>query len=415
MWAQLVNIWRSFFCSVLVITWLIGNGRLGQAAPSGDATLGLPALPTSLNGHQTAKRIALGRRLFLDVRLSRDRSISCSSCHKPEHAFSDGRGVALGTDGRQGTRNTPSLLNVTYNVTEFWDGRRSSLETQALDPLTNPLEHGLRDDAEIMDRIRADPTYMAEFRAAFTIDAVSLKSSQVAQAIVAYERTLIAGGSSFDQFFYGHDRAALDPSEERGLALFRGVAQCSACHTIGQEAALFTDHQFHSVNVGMPRVASKLAAITTRVVAVRSSGARIDATILSEPDIAELGRFVVTLDPADIGKFRTPSLRNVALTAPYMHDGSVVTLDEAVDRELYAHTGEIGRPIILTPTEKADLVAFLSALTSPVAEHGTDGAARPLNPGEETRPVTNMGHELKGLNFEGRREVLRLRRPARRS
>ena len=124
---------------------------------------------------------------------------------------------------------------------------------------------------------------------------------------------------------------------------------------------------FDSVNVGLPRIASKLAALTTRVAAARNAGARIDATILSDPDIAELGRFVVTLDPADIGKFRTPSLRNVALTAPYMHDGSVPTLEEAVERELYAHTNHSGRPLILTPQEKADLVAFLKALTSPVA------------------------------------------------
>jgi cytochrome c peroxidase len=189
----------------------------------------------------------------------------------------------------------------------------------------------------------------------------------VAKALASYERTLIAGGSPFDKFFYGHDHTAIDTAAERGLALFRGAAQCSTCHTIGQEAALFSDNRFHSVNVGLPRSASKLPALTTRVVAERNAGARMDETILSDPDIAELGRFVVTLDPADIGKFRTPSLRNVALTAPYMHDGSVATLHEAVDRELYDHVGEAGRPLILTPHEKSDLVDFLKSLTSPVA------------------------------------------------
>jgi cytochrome c peroxidase len=284
----------------------------------------------------------------------------------PEHAFADGRRVAQGIGGLEGTRNTPTLLNVAYNLTQFWDGRRSSLEAQALDPLTDPLEHGLQDETDLMNRIRADPAYLAEFRAAFTIDAASLKSSHVAQAIADYERTLIAGGSSFDRFFYGHDPTALDPGAKRGFALFCGAAQCSSCHTVGKQAALFADNQFHSVNIGFSRIVSRLATLAAKVVAVRSSGARIDAVILSDPDIAELGRFIVTLDPADIGKFRTPSLRNVALTAPYMHDGSVATLDEAVGRELYAHTGELGRPIILTPKEKADLVAFLNSLTSPV-------------------------------------------------
>jgi cytochrome c peroxidase len=276
--------------------------------------------------------------------------------------------VAQGIDGQQGTRNTPSLLNVAYNLTEFWDGRRPSLESQALDPMTNPLEHGLKDDTELINRIRSDPTYMAEFHAAFGTAGASITSNQVAKALASYERTLLAGDSPFDRFQYSHVPSALDLSAQRGLALFRGTTQCSTCHAMDKEAALFTDNQFHSVNVGLPRIASKLAAVTSRLVTVRTSGALIDATILSDPEVAELGRFVVTLDPADIGKFRTPSLRNVALTAPYMHDGSVATLDEAVERELYEHSSQSGRPLILTPNEKADLVAFLNSLTSPVRQ-----------------------------------------------
>jgi cytochrome c peroxidase len=342
----------------------------GQAAQGPNPNLGMPPLTASLSNRSAVERIALGRRLFMDRRLSRDGSVSCASCHKPDHAFSDGQRVAHGIDGQLGTRNTPSLLNVAYNLTEFWDGRRPSLEAQALDPLINPLEHGLKDENELMDRIRADPTYMTDFRSAFAVDAASITSGHVAQAFASYERTLIAGGSPFDRFLYGHDRSALNPSAERGFALFRGTAQCSSCHIIGRDAALLTDNEFHSVNVGLSHIAPRLAEITTRVVAVRNSRARIEATILSDRDVAELGRFVVTLDPADIGKFRTPSLRNVALTAPYMHDGSVATLNEAVERELYQHAGASGRRLILTPQEKKDLVAFLNSLTSP--------AARPL-------------------------------------
>jgi cytochrome c peroxidase len=342
----------------------------GSAAPdvqTAEQFLGLPPLIVAPGTRSDRPIIALGRRLFFDPRLSLDGAISCASCHQPQKAFSDGRRVAHGIGGQEGTRNTPSLLNVAYNLTEFWDGRRPSLETQALDPLTNPLEHGLKDENDLMDRIRSDPSYMTEFSAAFALDAASITSSHVAQALASYERTLIAGGSPFDRFYFGHDRTALNPAAERGLALFRGAAQCSTCHVIAQKAALFTDNQFHSVNVGLPRIAPRLAEITTRVVAVRNAGTRIDAVILSDRDISELGRFVVTLDPADIGKFRTPSLRNVALTAPYMHDGSVATLKEAVERELYEHTNQSGRPLILTPQEKEDLVAFLNALTSPAA------------------------------------------------
>lgn len=348
---------------MLLSTSLAARFDAPTSSPATEA-LGLPRLPFTANPRDL---VALGQTLFHDARLSRDGSISCSSCHKPDHAFSDARNVSQGIYGQLGTRNTPSLLNVVYNASEFWDGRQPSLEAQALDPLTNPLEHGLKDDTELINRIRADPTYLADFRTAFGTDGALITGDQVAQALASYERTLLAGDSPFDRFQYGHDPVALDPSAQRGLALFRGSAQCSSCHIIGERSALFTDNLFHNVNVGLLRIASRLAALTTRVATLRNAGARIDATILSDPDIAELGRFVVTLDPNDIGKFRTPSLRNVALTAPYMHDGSVPTVEEAVERELYVHSNQLGRPLILTPQEKADLVAFLNALTSPVA------------------------------------------------
>jgi cytochrome c peroxidase len=349
------------------VLWLIGLGLFSEAATGNDDNLGLPSCPSLFDNPQTIEKIALGRKLFADPRLSRGGTISCASCHVPEHAFSDGRRGAQGVGGQRGARNTPSLLNVVFNLTEFWDGRRVSLEAQALDPLTNPLEHGLKDDTELIDVIRSDSTYIAQFLAAFSVDAASITSDHVAKALASYERTLIAGDSPFDRFLYAHDKAALDAGAQRGLSLFLGIANCSNCHTIGRADALFTDHEYHSVNVGLQSIASKLPALTTRLVAARNEGARIDAAILSDPDMSELGRFAVTLDPADIGKFRTPSLRNVALTAPYMHDGSVATLEEAVDRELYDHVGEAGRPLILTPREKGDLVEFLKSLTSPVA------------------------------------------------
>jgi len=171
----------------------------------------------------------------------------------------------------------------------------------------------------------------------------------------------------FDRYQYGQDSKALSAGAQRGLALFRGRAKCSDCHVIGKDYALFTDNDFHSVNIGLQRIAPRLAELTTRLVKARQVGASLDQTVLSEEDLAELGRFAVTLKPADIGKFRTPSLRNVALTAPYMHDGSVATLEAAVEMELYNRGTDMGRPLILTPQERSDLVALLQSLSSPSA------------------------------------------------
>jgi cytochrome c peroxidase len=341
--------------------------RPSAYASDNPISLGLPPISVTNLDSKGWSKVRLGKELFFDARLSLDGTISCASCHKPERAFSDGRAVAAGVDAQRGTRNTPGLLNVGYNATEFWDGRRESLEEQALDPLTNPIEHGLASNGEVVGRIRADQQYVQEFRAAFPFSTDAVTSDHVAEAIGSYERTLIAGGSAFDRFFYGKEKTALSTSAQRGLILFRGTAECSSCHIIGKASALFTDQNFHSVNIGLSRIAARLAGLTSRVVALREAGERVDAAILSDPDISELGRFVVTLDPGDIGKFRTPSLRNVALTAPYMHDGSVGTLREAVERELYRHDRREARPLILTPQEKQDLVAFLNALTSPSA------------------------------------------------
>lgn len=139
----------------------------------------------------------------------------------------------------------------------------------------------------------------------------------------------------------------------RGLNLFQDTARCGTCHVIGRDSALFSDNAFHSANVGIQRIARRLADLTTRLVEARQSGASLDETVLSQEDLAEFGRFAVSLDPADIGKFRTPSLRNVALTTPYMHDGSVAALEQAVEVDLYNRGTESGRPLILTPAEKA--------------------------------------------------------------
>jgi cytochrome c peroxidase len=199
--------------------------------------LGLPPIVVPLDNPQTPARIALGQRLFFDSRLSRDGSVSCSSCHQPEHAFSDGRVLAVGIAGREGTRNTPSLFNVAFNTSLSWDGREASLEAQALDPLTNPLEHGLQNDAALLHLIRADPVYVAAFRAAFSVDADSIRKEQVARAIASFERTLISADSPFDRYAFGGDKRALSRGAQRGLSLFQGAGHCASCHLIGKNSA----------------------------------------------------------------------------------------------------------------------------------------------------------------------------------
>lgn len=351
---------------MLLRTTLFSLALLAHApAPgAGGSGLGLPSLGDRPPSSEDTALISLGRQLFFDKTLSADGTISCSSCHVPERAFADGRSLAQGIRRQQTTRNSPSLLNVRFNTSQFWDGRRGSLEEQALDPIFNPREHGLRDSDDLLQRIRESPRYVAGFKAAFRVDSKSIDERHVARALASFEKTLIAGDSPFDRYYYGAQSSSLSASAERGLRLFTGAAGCDACHTIGRAASLFTDQKFHSINIGTPKIAPRLADLTSRLVESRNRGGRLDSEVLSDEDLSELGRFVVTLQPADIGKFKTPSLRNVALTAPYMHDGSIATLEEAVDRELYGRGADAGRALILTPAEKSDLITFLQALTS---------------------------------------------------
>jgi len=328
-----------------------------DAGPPGPAntsfTSGKPPAPD---------QIVLGRKLFFDTRLSADGKVSCASCHRPDAAFADGRTVAVGVEGRRGTRNTPSLLNAALHASQFWEGRRGSLEEQVLDPLVNPMEHGLPDRKALLELLRRDAAYPEEFRRAFGSDSAGIELDQAAAALAAFVRSLTAEDSPADRFIYRGERDALSEPALRGLQLFRGRAQCAACHTVGERDATFSDDGFHAVGTGLERIAPKLGSLATRV--ARMSKDEAEALISGDADVAALGRFLVTRDPADIGKFRTPSLRNVALTAPYMHDGSVATLEEAVERELYYRSRLQGRPLVLTPAEKADLVAFLRSLTS---------------------------------------------------
>jgi cytochrome c peroxidase len=261
-------------------------------------------------------------------------------------------------------------MNVVYADSLFWDGRAKDLESQALAPLTNPVEHALSSEGAVADVVRGDHDFARTFAQVFHTQPALITAGMVSRALSAYERSLIAADSPFDRYLYGHDTQALTPAAARGLDLFRGRAQCASCHAIGTTAALLTDGEFHISPSGVPAVVNaNLGALASKVVATANSGHRreLEQLIATDRDIAALGRFIVTLNPADIGKFKTPSLRNVALTAPYMHDGSVATLERAVELESYGRGKALNYPIPLTVGEREDLVEFLRTLTSPYA------------------------------------------------
>jgi cytochrome c peroxidase len=318
-----------------------------------------PAIPTSAIE-------ALGRSLFESTALSADNTTSCATCHQPARAFTDGRRVAVGVANQQATRNTPSLLDVGTQTSLFWDGRRANLEEQATDPLLNPREHGLADESDLLERLRRSSEWVDSFRQAFGVSPEPISISHVSEALAAFQRTLISARTPFDRYLAG-DKKAISEAARRGWLVFDQQAQCTRCHKAEGAKPLFTDNQFHALGVGLSKVARDLPLLTQRLVAIQQKagdrGAALNHEVLADPSMAELGRFAVSLDPSDIGKFKTPGLRNVALTAPYMHDGSVATLIEAVELEVYYRGNRQGRPLILTPGDREDMLAFLRGLT----------------------------------------------------
>lgn len=347
----LLRLWGAVF--LVIAASIVG-------ATEDDPLLGLPRDRIAVS-RLVPGAAELGKLLFFDKRLSVDGATSCASCHQPDKAFVDGRKLPSGASSQVGLRNAPTLLNVSMLRAFTWDGRHATLEEQALDPLLNHREHGIPDRNALIRIVRADREYRRRFASTYPHQA--LNADLLVSAISAFERTLLAGDSAFDRYYFQKRTWALTEAQIRGLALFVGRAGCVSCHAISNNDALFTDEKFHSLGIGMERIAARLGPLAVRYArAQRNHGSQSD--LVSEEDVAELGRFVVTLEPGDIGAYRTPSLRNVALTAPYMHNGSVATLSEAVDIEIY-YRGKQGRqPVAMTPADRADLVAFLYALTS---------------------------------------------------
>ncbi|MEP7365381.1 MAG: cytochrome c peroxidase [Acidobacteriota bacterium] len=298
--------------------------------------LGLDAyVPAPESSALTRETVELGRALFFFKGLSRDGTLSCGGCHVPEKAFTDGKPGAVGVRGQVSSRRTPPILNRAWGKSFFWDGRAATLEDQVLQPILNPREMDLR-LVEIAPRVRADAALASRMKAVFGREAAN---EDVARVLASYVRSILAGDSPYDRYVAG-DRSALSEEQQSGLKLFRGKANCVACH-VGTN---LTDERFHNTGTGW------------------KDGAWTDP-----------GRVVVSNDEAERGAFKTPSLREAARVAPYMHDGSLRTLEDVVD--FYDKGGRANpsidseiRELKLAPDEKRALVEFLKSLSGKVSE-----------------------------------------------
>ena len=332
-------------------------------------SLGLPALPVPADNSLTTDRIALGRKLFFDRRLSHNGTISCAMCHIPEQGFTNRElATAVGIEGRTVRRNAPTLYNVGYAERLLHDGRERRLERQVWGPLLARNEMGNPAVGTVLERLEALPDYEGLFEQAFAGRGPGMET--LGMALASYERTLIAGNSPFDRWHFAGETDALSTAAVRGFRLFSTVAACVSCHRIDRETALFTDHRMHNTGIGYQRSMGTGPARQRIEIApgtyVELEGETLES--ISETPPSDLGLYEITLDPRDRWRYKTPSLRNVALTPPYMHDGSLATLRQVVD---FYNAGGIQnetldplmRPLGLSGQEVEDLVAFLESLS----------------------------------------------------
>jgi len=302
--------------------------------------LGLPPVPVPADNPPTAETIALGRRLYYDASLSVDGTVSCATCHDPAKGFADDEAVSTGVGKKKGTRNAPTVINSAYNDSQFWDGRAPSLEKQAEGPMVNPVEmaHSLEG---VVGKLQKDASYREDFKKAWGSGEITI--DMATKSIASFERTVLSGNSPFDRFYCGGDKNALSAPAQRGLKVFMDPERgnCAICHTVGKKYALFTDNKFHNLGIGAD----------------------------TRGEFADTGRYSQSKKDADMGAFKTPTLRNVAQTAPYMHDGSMPTLRDVInhyvgggnsnphlDKEMHALD-------FLTGQERRDLLEFLNSLT----------------------------------------------------
>jgi cytochrome c peroxidase len=285
----------------------------------------------------TKEKIELGRAIFFDKRMSKDNTIACASCHMAKKGFADGMPVSTGIKGLKGGRSAPVSFNRVYSKAQFWDGRAATLEDQSIGPFANPIEHGFANHDEMVAKMKKMPGYRKLFQEVFGGE---ITIQDVGRAVASFQRTVLSGNSAVDKYDIGGDQNVLSDSAKRGLELFRGKARCTRCHS----GFNFTDEKFHNLGIGW------------------------------DDNKVDLGRYMETKNPEDIGAFKTPTLREIARTAPYMHDGRFKTLEEVV--KFYnqggvknPHQDNTIIPLEMTDDEQQDLVAMLKSLNGEGWQH----------------------------------------------
>ncbi len=327
-----MSINRQWLAAIALPALLFAPSVLAQMASKAatiQVPLGLIPVQFPKDNPYTPDKAALGKLLYYDTRLSADNTISCASCHSPQFGFTDGKAVSDGVKAQKGGRSAPTVINRAYSLNQFWDGRAKSLEEQAGGPMQNPIEMGNTHEA-VVKSIQAIPGYALLFAKAFGSPEIDI--DRTTKAIATYERTVLSGNSAYDRYKAGN-KSALNAAQVRGMDIYFHKAKCDQCH----EGVNFTLNSYHNLGVGIDK---------------------------PNPDP---GRYEVTKNDADWGTFKTPTLRDIARTAPYMHDGSLATLEAVVD--YYNKGGNKNKnldekivPLKLTKTEETDLVAFLKSL-----------------------------------------------------
>ena len=318
-----------------------GDARGEKSAQAADASQGEYKLQIPFGLEETAvvipadnplttEKIELGRALFFDKRLSNDNTVACANCHLAQFAFTDGKPVATGIGGQKGGRSAPVSFNRVFSSVQFWDGRAATLEEQSVGPFTNPIEHGFANYDEMLAKMKPIAGYRELFMQVFGED---ITIDNVGKAIASFQRTILSGNSPADRFDQGQEEGAISTDAQRGLLLFREKARCTKCHS----GFNFSDEKFHNLGIGW------------------------------DDNKVDLGRYMVTKNPEDIGAFKTPTLREIARSAPYTHDGRFKTLEDVVN--FYnkggvknPHQDPLIIPLDLTEPEKHDLVQFLHTL-----------------------------------------------------
>lgn len=337
------------------------------------APLGLPMMIIPDDNKPTVKKVALGRKLFMDRRLSHNNTISCGMCHVPEEGFTSRQiATAVGIEGRSHRRNAPTIFNVGYYKFLFHDGREFTLENQVIAPMLAFNEMNNPSIGYVIEKIRNSADYDGLFEEVY---GGGVTIGRLTKAIAAYERTLVSGNSKFDQWYFNGDKSALNAEEIAGFKIFKGKGGCITCHTIDDQFAIFTDQSFHNTGIGWERnnkvVNKQYESETFPVelapgIVVKVKHDQLEAA--SEKPQNDVGRSEVTENPDDNWKYKTPSLRNLVFTAPYMHDGSLSTLEDVVN--FYDKGGEenpsidpLIKPLNLSLEEKTALAAFLKTLS----------------------------------------------------